>query len=105
MWLECSLLLLCIGSVLIWFDSIGARDQAIALGRELSAKVSLQLLDETVACSRISLRRNHKGHMQIQRHYDFEVSANGGDRLPCELVLLGRQLVEWHIPPYPISLH
>jgi hypothetical protein len=105
MWLELALLFICIGVLLMWFDSIGAREQAIQLGHELSQRVSLQLLDETVACSRLSLQRNQHGRMLIQRHYDFDVSANGGDRLHCELVLLGRQLVSWHIPPYPMPLH
>jgi hypothetical protein len=87
MWLELSLIFIFCGSAFLWFDSIGARDIAIQYGRELSARTSLQLLDESVACS------------------DFDVSANGGDRLHCELVLLGKQLVSWHIPPYPVRLH
>ncbi len=105
MWLELSLIFIFCGSAFLWFDSIGARDIAIQYGRELSARTSLQLLDESVACSRLRLARNARGHMQIQRHYDFDVSANGGDRLHCELVLLGKQLVSWHIPPYPVRLH
>ncbi len=105
MWIELSLICIFAGSALLWFDSIGARDTAITFGRELSARSSLQLLDESVACSRVRLIRNARGHMQIQRHYDFDVSAHGGDRLHCELVLLGKQLVSWHIPPYPMHYH
>ena len=105
MWFELSLIFLCSGAAVMWFDSIGARETAIEYGRELSNRTSLQLLDETVSCSRIKFVRNSKGHMQIQRHYDFDVSPSGGDRLHCELVLLGRQLISWHIPPYPMHLH
>jgi hypothetical protein len=34
------------------------------------------------------------------RTYEFDVSANGNDRLHCHLMLLGNQLGYWHIPPY-----
>lgn len=88
-----------------WSDSIAARELAILTGRDLADRCSLQLLDETVACSRIRLGRNSKGQVQIVRSYDFEVSANGADRLECNLVLLGRQLQSWHIPPYLQPLH
>jgi len=104
MWLEISLIVLACGLIWFWFDSIGARERAIEYGHQLSGKVSLQLLDETVACSRIRLARNHRGHVQIQRRYDFDVSASGGDRLHCELVMLGDQLESWTIPPYPIRM-
>jgi hypothetical protein len=102
MWIEISLILLAFALAWFWFDSIGARERAIEYGHQLSSKVSLQLLDETVACSRISFARNSRGHMQIQRRYDFDVSVSGGDRLHCELVLLGNQLQSWTIPPYPL---
>ena len=105
MWLEIALTASAILLIVFWFDSVGARDTAISIGRELSARVGLQLLDETVACSRTSLARNAKGQVQIQRHYDFDVSVGGADRLCCQLTLLGRNLVSWHIPPYPLKPH
>ncbi|MCB5187833.1 DUF3301 domain-containing protein [Methylobacillus caricis] len=90
-----------------WFDSISSREQAIATGRELAERFSLQLLDETVACNKVWLGRNSRGRVQLQRTYQFDVSANGSDRLSCELVLLGRHLQSWHIPPYlqPVSIN
>lgn len=75
------------------------------LGGELAERFGLQLLDETVGCSRLWFGRNMKGHMQFKRTYEFEVSANGADRMQCNLVLLGRQLESWHIPPYVQPLH
>jgi hypothetical protein len=84
----------------LWFDSISARDIAIEKGRDLTERVNLQLLDESIACVKIRLARNTKGHMQIQRTYEFDVSANGGDRMHCHLILLGKSLQSWYIPPY-----
>ena len=83
-----------------WLDSISARDHAVTKGHDLSQRTSLQLLDESVACVRLRLGRNAKGHVQIQRTYEFDVSAKGGDRMHCHLVLLGRDLQSWYIPPY-----
>lgn len=53
----------------------------------------------------LTFRRNAKGHVQILRTYEFDVSANGGDRMHCHLVLLGRDLQSWYIPPYLQAVH
>lgn len=98
--MEMFLLIACGVLTWYWLDSVGAREAAVATGRDLAQRTQLQLLDETVACSRLRLRRNHRGHVQLLRTYDFEVSANGSDRLLCQLTLLGKQLQSWHIPPY-----
>ena len=88
-----------------WIDSISARDAAIAKGQDLTQRTNLQFLDESVACVRLRLGRNAKGHVQILRTYEFDVSANGGDRMHCHLVLLGRDLQSWYIPPYLQAVH
>lgn len=103
--LENLLIIMLVLLVLFWFDSLGARDTAINKGHDLTERTSLQLLDESVACVRLRLARNTKGHMQIQRTYEFDVSANGGDRMDCHLVLLGRDLQSWYIPPYLQAAH
>ncbi len=88
-----------------WFDSVTKREAAIRIGRELAARCNLQLLDETVACKKIGLARNSRGQMQLSRLYEFEVSADGHSRLMCNLELLGKQLQNWHIPPYLQPVH
>ncbi len=98
--LESLLLALLLLAAWFWLDSISKREIAIGFGRELASRCNLQLLDETVACNMIRLGRDSRGHAQLQRLYEFEVSANGADRLQCNLQLLGKQLQTWHIPPY-----
>lgn len=88
-----------------WLDSITVREAAVNAGRDIAERCNLQLLDETVACSKLWLGRNASGHVQLLRTYDFEVSASGGDRLSCTLVLLGKQLQSWHVPPYSQTWH
>ncbi len=98
--LESLLLALLLLAAWFWLDSISKREIAIGFGRELANRCNLQLLDETVACNMIRFGRDSRGHAQLQRFYEFEVSANGADRLQCNLQLLGKQLQAWHIPPY-----
>ena len=88
-----------------WLDSIAKREIAIQIGRELAQRCNLQLLDETVACNKIWLGRDSRGHAQMARLYEFEVSADGVSRLQCHLQLLGKQLQTWHIPPYLQPVH
>jgi len=88
-----------------WFDAITKREIAIYVGRELAGRYQLQLLDETVACKKIRLGRNQHGRVKLIRYYDFEVSADGRSRLACHLELLGKQLQNWHIPPYQQAVH
>jgi Protein of unknown function (DUF3301) len=97
---ETLLLLLLLLTAWFWLDSIAKREIAIYHGRYLANRCHLQLLDETVACTQIRLGRDGRGHAQVQRLYEFEVSANGADRMQCNLQLLGKQLQTWHIPPY-----
>jgi hypothetical protein len=103
--LEIIFTLFLVSLVWFWFDSMGARETAIKQGTNLAERTNLQFLDETVSCSHVSLARNHRGHVQLKRTYEFEVSASGGERLSCNLTLLGSQLQSWHIPPYLQPLH
>lgn len=98
--METALLFVVIALAWFWFDSLAKRERAILLGRELAARFQLQLLDESVSCTYLWLGRNSRGHAQLLRTYEFDVSADGADRLPCHLMLLGNQLQSWHIPPY-----
>lgn len=98
--MEIALIIILFALAWFWVDSLDKRERAIDLGRELASRMNLQLLDESVACSRLWLGRNRRGHVQFLRTYEFDVSANGNDRLHCHLMLLGNQLGSWHIPPY-----
>ena len=105
--LETILLALLLLSAWFWLDGIAKREIAINSGRELASRYSLQLLDETVACMQIRIGRDSRGHAQLQRLYEFEVSASGTERMQCNLQLLGKHLQTWHIPPYvqPRDVH
>ncbi|MDP2246910.1 MAG: DUF3301 domain-containing protein [Nitrosomonadales bacterium] len=103
--MEISFIILMLLGAWYWLDSITSREAAINNGRDLAQRWNLQLLDETVSCTRLRLGRNSRGQAKIMRTYEFEVSTNGSDRLECHLILLGKQLQSWHIPPYLQPLH
>ena len=98
--MELVLILILISLAWFWLDCMDKRERAIVLGNDLASRLNLQLLDDTVASSKLWLGRNSRGHVQLLRTYEFEVSVNGADRLHCHLTLLGNQLGTWHIPPY-----
>jgi hypothetical protein len=98
--LEIILLIILIAGAWFWLDTIAKREAAIYFGKTLAQRWQLQLLDETVACTSIKLARDSRGHAQFLREYAFELSANGAERMPCTLKLLGKQLHSWDIPPY-----
>jgi Protein of unknown function (DUF3301) len=103
--LEITLLIILLFCAWFWQDSIAKREIAIQIGHDLAGRCQLQLLDETVACSQIRLGRDNRGHAQWLRRYEFEVTASGSERMSCHLLLLGKQLHSWHIPPYLQAVH
>lgn len=98
--MELALLVAVIVAAWFWLDSLSARDIAVAAGRQAAEKFGLQLLDETVAISRLWAARDGYGRLRIQRTYSFEVSDTGADRLPCSLTLLGKRIERLDIPPH-----
>lgn len=73
-------LLLMLGALGLWWaSSVAARDRAIASARALCRDQGWQLLDETVALARLRPVRGERG-LQIERHYRFDFSADGGER-------------------------
>lgn len=88
-----------------WLESLKVRDIAIKTGRQAAERYGLQLLDETVAMTRIWVARDSNGRLRFLRTYAFEVSDTGTDRLSCYLTLLGNRLEHVDIPPHRDTLH
>jgi hypothetical protein len=77
----------------LWFDSIRARDAAIAAARRACDAEGLQLLDETVAISGLKPARDGDGRLILRRVYAFEYSDTGDNRHPGSVVMLGREVL------------
>ena len=86
-------LLLFAGGGWLWYDSLNAREKAIATARSACAADDLLLLDETVAITRLGVGRNDDGAPRLRRVYGFEYSDTGNDRHPGSIVMLGSRVL------------
>jgi hypothetical protein len=89
------LALLCLGVLLAWFwqDSLAARGRANAAAMDACARLNLQLLDGTVAFTRLQLTRGADGRLGLRRTYVFDYTANSIERRQG-FVILTRERIE-----------
>ena len=85
-------LLLLAGTGWLWFDSLSAREAAVAAARAACGSEDLLLLDDTVAIARLRLARDGDGVLRIRRVYGFEYSDTGNDRHSGSVVMLGSRI-------------
>ena len=81
--------------VLVWYESMRFREFVIGICKKKCRENDLQLLDQTVTFSKISL--TGKLLSGIIREYRFEVSSNGNDRLKGYVQMQGKYLVSLQI--------
>ncbi len=93
-------LVLLAGGVLLWADSLRARERAVKAGRAACERYHLQFLDETVSFARMRLARNDEGRLRIERTYTFEFSDTGDNRRDGAIVMLGGTLQDLHLEPF-----
>ena len=98
-------LLLCIvvlaAALLAWRDGMRAREAAVEVCRRTCRSYGVQLLDDTVALSRLRLVGDvHRG-VAVRRIYEFEVSADGYTREGGSVTLTGGQVDSIWVPGPP----
>ena len=101
MWEAAAIVLIAAGTFL-WLDSLRARERALRAGRAACERYDLQFLDDTVAFTRIRLRRDAEGRIRIARTYAFEFSDTGNNRRYGAIVMLGGELEDVQLEPYPL---
>ncbi|HEX2651564.1 MAG TPA: DUF3301 domain-containing protein [Burkholderiales bacterium] len=102
MWEAAAILLLALVLV-FWVDSLRARERALAAGRAACQRYGVQLLDETVAASALKLARDGEGRLRIRRVFSFEFSDTGNNRRHGSVVILGAEVQDLQLEPYPIQ--
>ncbi len=110
---EIILILLILGAIWYWWDTQQCNEIALHVCRRKCSDANLQLLDATVTRERIWLRRGSGGSVQICRLYSFEFNSGGptgfiysqpevrsefGEREQGYIVLIGKTVVEAHLP-------
>ena len=99
--MEFSILLLFLAAGWFWLDSLRARDAALDGARRACEAEGVQLLDWTVAMTKIRLGRDDEGRRGLQRTYSFEFSDTGNNRIGGSITVIGRQLLALNLPVLP----
>ena len=86
--------------LMLWVDSLRARERAVEAGRAACRRYELQFLDDTVSFSRIRLARDEEGQLRLKRTYTFEFSDTGNNRRHGAIVMLGGELQDLQLEPF-----
>lgn len=78
--------------ILLWYESLRVREAVTDMCRQVCEKCDLQLLDQTVSLTSITVRRAASGYPYIHRIYQFEVSTNGADRFAGYVAMSGKHV-------------
>jgi hypothetical protein len=80
------------GIVWFWAHSLWIRERVLRHCARTCKQMNVQLLDQTVALSRLALDRDPQGWLSLRRWYVFEFSTDGGDRCKGCVGLLGSRI-------------
>lgn len=84
----------------LWYDSMRARERAVAAGQAACARERLQFLDETVECISVRPTRSEAGHLVLRRVYRFEFSDDGSRRRTGSIVMLSGEVESLTMEPF-----
>ncbi len=76
-----------------WWDSLQKRELAIQAARAVCERAGVQLLDDSVAVSKMKLRRDANQRARVYREFSFEYSSVGDDRQAGRVYLLGERVL------------
>jgi hypothetical protein len=72
-----------------WWDSLQKRELAVRAARAVCERAGVQFLDDSVAVSRMKLKRDSNQRARIYREFSFDYSSAGDDRQAGRVYLLG----------------
>jgi hypothetical protein len=89
------LLMLALAALLwFWYDSMKARERTLGISRLSCQRMQAQLLDETVALTRLRLCRTPGGTVALCRRYRFDFTLDGMTRRSGRVDLQGQRITE-----------
>ncbi|MFZ2289082.1 MAG: DUF3301 domain-containing protein [Halopseudomonas yangmingensis] len=95
-------LLMLAALLLYWiWRGLGLRDRALAQVRQHCNKADVQLLDESIALSRLRIARDAAGRINLVRRYIFEFTVTGERRYTGFIELHGNRLLRIELAPHP----
>ena len=97
------LIALLLGAYLYWFNGQQAKEIALKAVRAHCQNLEVQMLDEYVALSRIQIKRDQTGKIQLRRTFLFEFSSTGNERYNGVCMMLGKRVESIQMEPYRID--
>lgn len=90
-----SAIIIIVMAILIWRNSMKAREHAVYMAVKTAKQWDVQLLDDTVCLTKMRLsRQSNIGSMCLFREYAFEYSYDGVDRYKAFLQFNGNQFLQ-----------
>ena len=89
---EVTIVLLLILLAWFWSVSMKYRDIGLLLVSKACIEEGVQLLDESIVCTKMSFHRQSMGHWAVQRVYQFDFSEDGENRRRGAIHLLGSEM-------------
>jgi len=91
--MESLILIGILGGVLwFWYDTVKTHQIARRICKRACRNLNVQLLDDTIALTKLRLSRAENGQLNLQRTYEFEFSADFETRQRGMIQLQGHQL-------------
>jgi len=94
------ILALFLGAGWYWYDAMRAKERARDAGRRRCDEAGVTFLDDTVALTRLRLRRDGDGQLAIYREFQFEFTSDGSVRHGGEISLHGGEIRRIEMEPY-----
>jgi hypothetical protein len=96
------LILLALSLAWLWWDGMGAKELAHESCQRLCREHDVLFLDDTVALTRLRLRRDNRGSLSINRRFGFEFTTDGEVRYQGYVDMLGSQVIHSEMEAYRI---
>ncbi|OYY93285.1 MAG: hypothetical protein B7Y41_10860 [Hydrogenophilales bacterium 28-61-23] len=77
------------GMAWFWWDSLQKRELAVNAARAVCERSGVQFLDDSVALSKMRMRRDSDKRARVYREFSFDYSSLGDDRQAGRVYLLG----------------
>ena len=86
-----------------WHNAQKAKEVALKAAIAHCRLIDVQMLDDYVALSSVSLKRDRLQKLWLQRSFVFEFSSTGNERYNGKVLLMGRRVDSVYMDPYRID--
>jgi hypothetical protein len=80
-----------------WFDSVRAKEKAMAASAQACQQIRAQLLDQTASLKNIKFSRDKRGRTVLERTYNFDFSHDREQRHQGRVIIRGLQIEEIYL--------